>query len=1363
MSSTELVLKFSSNTQVNVSFDGTESGRLDFANPVTAKDRTDIRWYVETYGSASLAEPDDKEAERIQARLREIGKAIFRAVFDKRAAQRVFNRFQDAESQQRVLTINSQDASILSLPWELLHDPSGAFLFREKPHISVRRKITGATGGRQPFQVISKDRLHLLFVVSRPTDVGFIDPRADPRAVLDALDKYAPGRVTCEFLRPATLNALVTRLDDETRPAVDILHFDGHGAFMQVPKKDAEKDPGLNEKSIHSEIQRERQARKEDASGKTEGIGFLVFEKEDRTTHLISAEDLGDNLFRSKVALVVLSACQTAATGDPMASVAGKLTSTGIPAILAMTHSVLVATTRTLFDKFYESLARGRGIATALDDARVYLANNPEKFEVRRGNERKMLELEDWFVPALYHGGADSPLLTKQPADSATEVPVTKNNLRKPHEAGFFGRRRELWDIAYWFATAETRRISITGFGGQGKTELAMEAGRWLLRTGMFECAVFIDYSAVQSEDALSIAVSTMSAVLEESFTDAESATKALAQMPTLVILDNLEAISPDALGELLAAAVDWSKAGDSRVLLTSRIPDLNHPDYRIEGTRIHRRIPLEGLGSADYPDDALEWFGELSKLPSADESDQVSPPERNELIRLCDRVGFHPLSIAVLAQQLRTRTARDLGKRLEQILSGDAVSGIAIEGTPPSLIASLLLSLERLSETERHAVRRLGVFQGGAMESELLAITELGESDEERKQLEALLAALESGDPRAILGMMGKKLPADAEAPAELLVQLTGSPEFEKHVQQLRSELANIPATKDEAGAENLWPGLRRQLAAAALIEAESVPGVGPPFFRFHPTLAPMLWAGLNGKERTQLTLAHRQRYYALTNYLYHEDAKNPHQARAIATRELPNLLHAVHQALDAGDPDAVQFVTAISRFLNFFGMTREAASLTRRADAAGGERGSRAWYLARSNRGEKLLASRQVGEATKIFSDILQTLGDKPSYELAATLAKLGRCDEAGGHPDLAEVQHLRCLDVIQKLEQSDRVKKLCAALHTDLGDALRDQGKFDDARDQYEKGLKISVALNDSRGQGVKLGQLGSLAEREGNLAEAVERHQEALKLFRRLDEPAMEAVAHNQLGIVYDRASQFDLAEQHYRESANLEEKLGNLAGAANTWTNLAITCRKSGKPEAAETWYRKAIEAFQAVGRKNNLATCFNNLANLLQNQPERLAEARQLAEEALGIKKDLDPGAAAIWTTYSILAKIADQESEPDQAAEYRRLFREAKRNFAGTGHEMKQFATVIAAVVGAVAGNEEAKAFANQIVEQGRQADGEEAEFAKSIERILAGERDADALTQNLTNFAAVVETMLAALEDPTVLANLLPKDDDS
>lgn len=184
-----------------------------------------------------------------------------------------------------------------------------------------------------------------------------------------------------------------------------------------------------------------------------------------------------------------------------------------------------------------------------------------------------MLELQDWFVPVLFHGGKDSPLLT---CGDAVSTPLKINsNLRARHEAGFFGRRRELWDIERWFAKG-TRRISLTGFGGQGKSELALEAGRWLLLTGMFRRAVFVDYAAVQARDALAVAVSTISVVLEETLASADAVTEALAGTPTLLILDNLETVEPEALAELLSAAAEWSGVGESRVLLTSRIPDFN-------------------------------------------------------------------------------------------------------------------------------------------------------------------------------------------------------------------------------------------------------------------------------------------------------------------------------------------------------------------------------------------------------------------------------------------------------------------------------------------------------------------------------------------------------------------------------------------------------------------------------------------------------------------------------------------------------------------------------------------------------------------------------------------------------------------
>nr|VFK38800.1 MAG: hypothetical protein BECKSD772F_GA0070984_10282 [Candidatus Kentron sp. SD]VFK43544.1 MAG: hypothetical protein BECKSD772E_GA0070983_10272 [Candidatus Kentron sp. SD] len=267
--------------------------------------------------------------------------------------------------------------------------------------------------------------------------------------------------------------------------------------------------------------------------------------------------------------------------------------------------------------------------------------------------------------------------------------------------------------------------------------------------------------------------------------------TEALGKIPTLVILDNLEAVSKEALRELLDAAAHWSRSGGSRVLLTSRIPDFEHPDYGVQGTREHRRIELRGLDSGG----ALDWFAALFKLPP---EPHIPTPGREELMDLFHRVGFHPLSIAVLTQQLKTRLAPELGERLRKILRQGAVSTIADQGADqgasPGLIASLELSLELslecFSEAERHAARRLGVFQGGALESELLAITGLGGNEGERKQLETRLAALEGDDPCALLRAMGREIPDGAEPSAEQLAELPGKPEHNAPTGQLVASL---------------------------------------------------------------------------------------------------------------------------------------------------------------------------------------------------------------------------------------------------------------------------------------------------------------------------------------------------------------------------------------------------------------------------------------------------------------------------------------------------------------------------------------------------------------------------------------------
>lgn len=494
------------------------------------------------------------------------------------------------------------------------------------------------------------------------------------------------------------------------------MHFDGHGVF--------DLDGRFQEQAKHS-----------DSVGLTKGgnenggnIGYLLFEDKEGKKALITAETLGDMLNRQKVGLIVLSACQSAAMGgedgeDAMGSVAARLTHAGIPTVLAMTHSVLVTTTQQLFAKFYQGLVSGAGMGEALDNARRDLYLNQQRGERQRGEQRVQLKLQDWFLPALYQAAGDTSLLQQDLNNQESGESPKWGNLPDLQEAGFFGRSRELWQIERWFVQG-TRRLTVSGFGGQGKTYLVQEAGRWLHRTGMFEKVCFVDYAAFGGVDAVGWAVSTLATVLDESLIDGAAATQALRKQATLLILDNLETLPVETLRELLTVAKQWSEVGECRVLLTTRTPDFHHPDYPTQGSRKHISLSLRGLGQ----EDALAYFQSLIKLTLAPKFD---PPKRGVLLELFKLVDFHPLSIGLLAKQLENRRPAELGQRLEALIAQ----------TPDNpLLASLNLSLERLDAEAMQLLPRLGVFQGGAFDINLLEITEISES-----QWQTLRPALEA------------------------------------------------------------------------------------------------------------------------------------------------------------------------------------------------------------------------------------------------------------------------------------------------------------------------------------------------------------------------------------------------------------------------------------------------------------------------------------------------------------------------------------------------------------------------------------------------------------------------------------------
>jgi tetratricopeptide (TPR) repeat protein len=633
----------------------------------------------------------------------------------------------------------------------------------------------------------------------------------------------------------------------------------------------------------------------------------------------------------------------------------------------------------------------------------------------------------------------------------------------------------------------------------------------------------------------------------------------------------------------------------------------------------------------------------------------------------LFELVKFHPLSIALLVQELKERQIGDVGQALARLLQETGETD-----KNKSIIASLNLSLERLDPEVRQWLPRLGVFAGGAFENLLLLVTE-----------------------------------------------------FE----------------------DGQWQRLRSALEATGLLVAEVLSDVTVPYFKFHPTLAPVLLQELEEETWEQLQGRHCQSYYELSRYLYFQDDMNPFLVREMAWGELPNMMRAVYQALDAEEEWTVSFATCVNEFLNYFGLNRELVALTDCVRVATVEVGSKDWYLSQSNFGKQLHSAGRNAEAIEVFETILAAFGDAPSYRRCVTFQRLGRCLIDTGQTVLAADRFREGLEVARQLEVSEEVKELIGTLQGDLGNVLTIMRQYEEAKTAYEASLAICREVGNNRGVAVIDGQLGTLALERGDLSEAERCHQEALTFFQGLREPQMEAVAWHQLGRVYQQAKAWDAAEGAYREADRIFETLENWAGIALTSNHLAMVNAYLRKPEVAEAWFRKAIKGARNTTDSLQELRSLNNLANLLQSQTGRLSEARQLAEEALAIGETLDSASAEIWKTYLLLGMIADQENDPIAAKEYRQQAQQTKAAFAGTQYELQQWVWLIEGVVGAI-DNLEARSVLEGVWLMLSDLGFEN--LVGAINRIIEGEREEDDLCKGLSlEEGRIVMEILRQLRD--------------
>jgi tetratricopeptide (TPR) repeat protein len=1174
-----------------------------------------IQWYLEEFLIYPWGEfrTRSQQAEDLMTRL---GEELFLAVFGTEETRALYWHVADNLDETRVV-VHADAPQGIALPWELLRDPTRgeygdlarvAYTFvRSQPNLIF-----------EPPRAPAGDTFNILLVICRPGGPeGDVPFQSVARPLLELFRPHR-DRVRLDVLRPPTFEQLARVLNEKPN-FYHVLHFDGHGTFLQ----------GTDPARFYAQ------------SG---AQGRLLFEGEDGQPRPVTGEELGGLLAGKGVPLVLLNACQSGMTHPESLypSVGNQLLQAGARGVVAMAYSVYVQTAVRFMARLYEGLINGEELARATALAREELRAHPG-----RSSPIGEIELRDWIVPVLFEAAPlrvmeprpplhlDRKVLHGEQAAAGAEI-----DCPEPPVFGFVGRDGVMLELERAFQGETT--VLLQGMAGVGKTEMAMGFARWRAETGALGGPIFF----FRFEHYLPLAQvcdrvgGVFNAVIRQQLgqdwhvLDAgqrrQVALAILKQVPCLLIWDDFEPVAGFPAGtpsawkqeeqdELREFLRDLG-GGQTRVLLTSR------RDEPWLGN-IYRRLELGGLKLVEVQELALR----VLRRAGLNAGEIRALPEYNELLRY---LRGNPLAIQVILPELKRTTPDALLGALQAgatTLSGDDPQ----QGRERSLTASLTYRLDALDPVLRQRLGILALFQGFVDADVLAAMCQVEEVPE-------LIAGLGRDDWLRML-----------EAAAEVgLLRRVGEGYYTVH--------PALPWFFHDLLRE-AFPGRWEWFEGAF----SAVYGAhGRRLFQLFNTNTQLAMTRLRAEENNlmhALRLARRHEGWDdVEGILYGLRTLLTTQGRWVEWERLIAGLEA-----EASDAQGEPLPGREQLWRALLGHRSELAEYIRdleRAEAiylrlkehyerVGDDRNQ---AVALHQLGMIAQERRQFEEAEHWYRqslEIKERIGDE--HGQAITLHQLGRIAQEWRQFEEAERWYRQSLEIKERIgdEHGQAI-----TLHQ-LGVIAQERQQFEEAERWYRQSLAIAERIGDEHSQAVTYHQLGMIAQQGQQFDEAERWYRQSLAIGERIDDERGQAQTLHQLGNVAYLLHEFKEAERWYRQSLAIKVRLGDDYGQVQTYHQLGRIAQERRQFEEAERWYRQSLAIAERIGDEHSQAMTYHQLG-LISQQRQQFDEAERWYRQSLALKERVVDEYGEAVSLYQ-LGRIAEERGNLNEAQRFYRAAEE--------------------------------------------------------------------------------------------------------
>ncbi|HET9234887.1 MAG TPA: tetratricopeptide repeat protein, partial [Candidatus Eisenbacteria bacterium] len=198
-------------------------------------------------------------------------------------------------------------------------------------------------------------------------------------------------------------------------------------------------------------------------------------------------------------------------------------------------------------------------------------------------------------------------------------------------------------------------------------------------------------------------------------------------------------------------------------------------------------------------------------------------------------------------------------------------------------------------------------------------------------------------------------------------------------------------------------------------------------------------------------------------------------------------------------------------------------------------------------------------------------------------------------------------------------------------------------------YEQALVIDREIDDRRGEGIDLGNMGLAYAALGEFKHAIELYEQRLAIARDIGDRRGEGNALGSMGIVYRNLGEFKHAIELYEQWLAIARDIGDRRGEGKALCNMGNAYADLGEPRRAIELYEQQLAIARDIGDRLGEASTSWNLGLALESQDELAHAAEQMQPWVEYLKEIGHPNTEAHEArVQQIRDRLAANEFPPD-------------------------------------------------------------------------------------------------------------------